>query len=96
MQQQVAVVTGGNRGIGRAVADGLARAGLSVVLTAPRAAEAAAAAAALSTPDQPVRGLPLDVTDSQSLRRFLGKTEVDFPGGFSTTHATPFMTGVAI
>ena len=76
MQQRVAVVSGGNRGIGRAVAAGLARAGLQVVLTARRPAEAAAAAAALSAPDRPVRGLPLDVTDSQSLRRFL-KTVAD-------------------
>lgn len=70
MEQRVAIITGGNRGIGRAVATQLAASGLRVVLTARSAEAAATAAAALSTPDSPVTGLPLDVTDAQSVRRF--------------------------
>jgi NAD(P)-dependent dehydrogenase (short-subunit alcohol dehydrogenase family) len=73
---RVAIVTGGNRGIGRAVAGGLAHSGLQVVLTARSDVAAAAAAAALSTAGRRLVGLPLDVTEPHSVRRFL-KTIAD-------------------
>lgn len=62
----VALVTGGNRGIGFAIAAQLAARGMHVVIGARRAAEGAAAAARLSTPDRPVGWVKLDVADEPS------------------------------
>lgn len=66
----VAVVTGGNRGIGREVCRQLAAAGYEVVLTARDEAKAERAAAELG-----VKGFPLDVTgDPGPLAEHLDET----------------------
>ncbi|WP_173142196.1 SDR family NAD(P)-dependent oxidoreductase [Kibdelosporangium persicum] len=69
LEQRVAVITGANRGLGRAVAAELHRRNLSVVVTARNAADAARAAAELG-PD--VRSQPLDITDPGSVTRAVG------------------------
>jgi gluconate 5-dehydrogenase len=57
-------VTGGARGIGRAIASRLARAGASVAIGDRDAATAAATARELSDEDLDVVGMPLDVTSA--------------------------------
>lgn len=72
----VAVVTGGNRGLGLETCRQLARRGLEVVLTARDPEQGARAAAALAEAGLAVRFHPLDVTDDESialLDRFVGR-----------------------
>src|SRR5882724_9939785 len=59
MKSRLAVVTGGNRGIGRAIAERLVKAGLDVIATSREPSEGRAAA--------DPRYLPLDVTDERSI-----------------------------
>ena len=64
---RVAVVTGGNRGIGRAMALGLARAGVSVAVLARNAEQNQRVLAELKAFGKPALALPLDVTDRPAL-----------------------------
>jgi NAD(P)-dependent dehydrogenase (short-subunit alcohol dehydrogenase family) len=70
--QRVALVTGANRGIGRAVAEGLAERGFRTLLTA-RDTDAAAAAASGMTGDVVARRM--DVTDADSIRAVAGELD---------------------
>jgi NAD(P)-dependent dehydrogenase (short-subunit alcohol dehydrogenase family) len=63
---QVALVTGGNRGIGLAIARQLGARGIRVVLTARRAADGEAAVAQLKAGGADAHWLPLDVADEAS------------------------------
>ena len=65
--QRVALVTGGNRGIGLAVCRGLARAGLHVILTARDEAQLRQAQAGLRAEGIRVDSIELDVTDRRML-----------------------------
>jgi NAD(P)-dependent dehydrogenase (short-subunit alcohol dehydrogenase family) len=65
MSERVAVVTGGNRGLGREVCRQLAREGIQVVLTARVKASAEREANALADEGLPVRGARLDVTSEE-------------------------------
>lgn len=65
--RRTALVTGGNRGIGLAVCERLAREGLAVVLTARREQDARAVAAELSARGVEVRFEVLDVADERSV-----------------------------
>jgi NAD(P)-dependent dehydrogenase (short-subunit alcohol dehydrogenase family) len=64
-----AVVTGGGRGIGRAVAEGLAAAGASVAVWARSAAEVQATARAIRATSGRATAHALDVTDSGAVAR---------------------------
>lgn len=74
--EKIAIVTGGNRGIGRQICCDLAARGLQVVLTARRDASGEEAVAALRKEGLPVTFHHLDVTDGMSVRR-LTKTVAD-------------------
>ena len=63
-----ALVSGGSKGIGRAVAAVLVAEGAQVAICARDASEVAAAVAALSPPGRPAFGKALDVADAPVLR----------------------------
>src|SRR5205823_4126707 len=71
LRGRVAVVTGGNGGIGLGMAKGLAAAGASVVVAARNVEKAAAAVAALGRQSA---FIPLDVTDESSCRAMVAQT----------------------
>jgi len=73
LEGRVALVTGGSRGIGRAVAEGLAAAGAEVVLTARSEDAAAASAGALAAGGRRVRGVALDVCDGDAVQRVVAE-----------------------
>ena len=72
---RVAVVTGGNRGIGRAMALGLARAGASVAVLARNAEHNQLVLAELTNIGKPTQVLPLDVTDRAALAAAVAEVE---------------------
>ena len=71
-EQKIALVTGGNRGLGRATAEKLARAGCVVVITARKVAEGEQAAADIraAVPGADVRALAVDLSSLSSVRAF--------------------------
>ena len=73
---RTAIVTGGGRGLGRAMALGLARAGANVVVTAARNSQEIEAVAdeARSLRAGVVRALQADVTSDEDARRVVGET----------------------
>jgi 2-deoxy-D-gluconate 3-dehydrogenase len=75
LTERVAVVTGGNGGIGLGMARGLAASGASVVVAARNAEKAASAMAELGARSTFV---PLDVADENSCRAVIDQTEKRF------------------
>ena len=78
---KTAIVTGGGRGLGRAMALGLARAGANVVITAARTRqeiEAVAAEAAETPRAGPVRALVADVTADADCQRVVHEALHEF------------------
>jgi 2-hydroxycyclohexanecarboxyl-CoA dehydrogenase len=65
---RVALVTGGGRGIGSAIATGLAQDGLKVVIADMRKAEAEEAATAITELGGEALAIEVDVTDSAAVR----------------------------
>ncbi|MEM9174367.1 MAG: SDR family oxidoreductase [Myxococcota bacterium] len=68
LRGRVAVVTGGNKGIGFGFARGLARAGADVAIWARNAEDNARAAETLGAFGTRVIGLPCDITDPETVR----------------------------
>ncbi len=68
---KVAVITGGNGGIGFAMASGLARAGAKVLIAARNATKTAAAVKALAAEGLEADAAEADVTDEASVQRMV-------------------------
>ena len=71
---KVALVTGGNRGIGKGIARGLAREGASVVITARGAEELEQTATELAAGGATIVPIPGDVTDETHVERLFETT----------------------
>jgi len=78
LQGQVALVTGASRGIGRAIALALGRAGATVVGTATTEIGANGIGEALRTAGIPGRGAVLNVTDSGGVDTLVAAIEKEF------------------
>jgi NAD(P)-dependent dehydrogenase (short-subunit alcohol dehydrogenase family) len=80
MTDRVAIVTGGSRGIGRAVVDGLAAMGAKVVIASRKADACAQAAAEVTAAGGTALSAPTHVGDLHQLEALVGAT-VDAFGG---------------
>ncbi|HIE99996.1 MAG TPA: SDR family oxidoreductase [Planctomycetes bacterium] len=79
MKDQVAVVTGGSKGLGAAMAAGLASAGASIVLVSRNLAEATAAAAEISDGfGTKTIGIACDVTQQSDVAAMVSQVIADF------------------
>jgi NAD(P)-dependent dehydrogenase (short-subunit alcohol dehydrogenase family) len=79
LNNRVALITGGNRGLGKAIARALAEAGGRIALTSRDAARAQATAAKIAADTgQTCRGYACDVTDPQTVETIVSQVVDDF------------------
>ena len=76
--KRIALITGGNKGIGFETARQLGEQQVTILLGARDAAKGEAAAAKLRGEGLDVRALPLDVTDTDSIRRAVDNVAQEF------------------
>src|SRR2546421_3137933 len=75
---QIAIVTGGSRGIGRAIARALAARGAAICINyATRAVEAEAAAGEIAATGGRVIAVQADVADADAVARMVARTEAE-------------------
>jgi NAD(P)-dependent dehydrogenase (short-subunit alcohol dehydrogenase family) len=75
---QVAIVTGGGRGIGRAIAQAFAAAGAGVTVTARSEDQLAETVALIEAGGGRALAIPADVTDQAAVERVVKETELRF------------------
>jgi NAD(P)-dependent dehydrogenase (short-subunit alcohol dehydrogenase family) len=75
---KVTVVTGSGRGLGRAIAKGIAEAGAAVVTTSRTAAEAESAAKEIVAAGGKALSMPIDVGDPEACARLVERTVAEF------------------
>jgi NAD(P)-dependent dehydrogenase (short-subunit alcohol dehydrogenase family) len=78
LKEKIAIVTGGNRGIGFAIAGGLARAGATVVIANRNAEAGQKAAAAIRGNGFTATSVPTDVSEKSSVENLVTKVMEDF------------------
>ena len=78
LQGQVAIVTGGSRGIGKAVAEQLAELGATVVVTARSEEQVQRVAAELQAQGAEAIGIATDVADPQQVESLLAQIQAQF------------------
>ena len=78
MKGKVSVVTGGNRGIGRAIAQGLAEAGSTIVIAARDAEKSAEAVAELKAAGVEVMAVSADVSKREDIEGMLAEVVSKF------------------
>ncbi len=71
---RTAMITGGSRGLGRQIAETLAREGCRIAICARDAAQLNTAIGELAAQGYPVQGTPADVTEEAQARRFYEET----------------------
>jgi len=79
MEDRVALITGGNRGLGKAMAEALAEAGANVVVTSRSVADAAAVAGQLKAQyGRACRGYACDVTEPADIQALVANVIAEF------------------
>lgn len=79
VQDQIVLVSGGSRGIGRAIAEGFAAHGARVIITGREGATLERAAAEIAQPDTTVTPLVCDVADPQAVHGLVKEVLDEFP-----------------
>lgn len=75
---QVVLVSGGSRGIGKAIAAGFCQRGAKVIITGREQATLDAAAKEIATADGPAQGIVCDVADSAAITRLVERVHQDY------------------
>lgn len=73
LEKKVALITGANRGIGRGIAEGFAREGASLIITARNADMLDTVARSISNLGSDVLAIPADVTDETQIKEVFRK-----------------------
>jgi gluconate 5-dehydrogenase len=80
LDSRVAIVTGGSRGLGRQIAEGLGEAGATLAITARKEAGLAEAAADLRTRGISCLAVPCDITNPDDVQAMVDRVVAELGG----------------